>query len=113
MSQRNRQFQKRTREVYRQFHLAEMWKQTAKILPNLLVATQRFQSRGDSQSTEYLGEMRSHLVGIINQYRRVLPANNRCTRHIQKYLLTLRGGVDSEKSKEQLHLFTLATLHRV
>ena len=106
-------YHRQARDVYRQVYLAEAWKHTAKSLSSLKQATDRYGRRDSMSQSEYVGEIKSHLVTILNQYRRVLPTRNNCFRIIRDYLKSLQGDVNPAKAKELLHSFTLATLHRV
>ena len=79
-------FQRRTREVYRQIYLAEMWKQVAKVLPKLQIATNKYGRRSCPDHSEYVSEVKTHLISILNQYKRFVPPKNRCSNHITNYL---------------------------
>jgi len=106
-------YYKRKNEFYRQYNLSQMWKQTAKVLPKLLRSTQRHGCKVEGNYDEYEADVKTHLVGILNHYKRLLPYNNRCSILIREFLKGIKKTRDYTKAKEQLDNFTLTTLRQV
>jgi hypothetical protein len=90
-----------------------MWKQVAKVLPKLQTATNKYGRRSCPDHGEYISEIKTHLICILNQYKRTVPPNNRCSRCVKDYLQCITQSDSYPKTKEQLHNFTITTLRQV
>ena len=106
-------YRKREREFYRQHYLLALWRDIDKVIPNLESSTQRYYQQEDKSKSEYVAELKSHLISLVNRYRKHLPPNNKASKMIHTVLRNLSSVDNHQKAKNYLANLRNTTVTRI